>query len=94
MRINKLLTIIWQGLMGLLVVLGIIFAGVIHGPVEEIGIAFMIFGLILVLLTSFSWARIIEEYGYSRRKEIFLKVIHYILGGLGLAILILVLTNI
>lgn len=87
MRINKLLTIIWQGLMGLLVVLGIIFAGVIHGPVEEIGIAFMIFGLILVLLTSFSWARIIEEYGYSHRKEMFLKVIHYILGGLGLAIL-------
>ena len=90
MKINKLVTFCWQGLMGLFVVLGVIFAGVIHGKVEDLGVTFLLFGLICVLLTSFSWARIIEEYDYSRRKEIALKVLHYILGGIGLAILFFV----
>ena len=90
MRINKLITICWQGLMGLLIFLGILFAGVIHHGTEKIGLLFFVFGAIGALITSFSWARIIEEYDYSRRKEIALKVLHYILGGLGLIILFFV----
>lgn len=87
MRINKLLTICWQGLMGLTILVG--FCLMAFGNIEltDVGVFLFLYGVIGVLLVSFSWARIIEEYNYSYRKEKVLKVLHYILGGLGLVIL-------
>lgn len=90
MRTNKLLTIIWQGFMGLAALVGFIFLGFLGPDFTDVGGFLFLFGIICVLLTSFSWARIIEEYNYSSRKEKALKVLHYILGWLGLIILAIV----
>ena len=77
MRTNKLLTIIWQGFMGLAALVGFIFLGFLGPDFSDVGGFLFLFGIICVLLTSFSWARIIEEYNYSSRKEKAFTVLHY-----------------
>ena len=55
MRINRLLTIIWQVLMGVLAIVGMF----ITQYNEQFGICLMLTGFISCLLTGFSWTRIV-----------------------------------
>ena len=86
MRINRLLTIIWQVLMGILTIVGMF----ITQYNEQVGICLMVTGLISCLLTGFSWTRIVYELGYSDGLTKFIRVINFIVGWLGLILLVII----
>lgn len=86
MRINRLLTIIWQVLMGVLAIVGMF----VTQYSEQIGMCLMVTGLISCLLTGFSWTRIVYELGYSEGLTKFIRVINFIIGWIGLIILIFI----
>lgn len=86
MRINRLLTIIWQVLMGVLAIVGMF----ITQYNEQFGICLMLTGFISCLLTGFSWTRIVYELGYSDGLTKFVRIINFIIGWLGLILLIII----
>lgn len=83
MKINRLITIIWQALMGVLAFVGLL----ITQYSEEIGLMLCLIGLISCFLTGFSWTRIVDELGYGDGLTKFIKVINYIIGWIGLILL-------
>jgi hypothetical protein len=76
--------------MALLFAVGFFLAGFLDGNAEFLGFYFMVFGLIGVLLTGFSWVRIIDEYDFSTGARRALKILNYISGILGIIILVIV----